>query len=275
MRFLPLVTFYLFLLPHSSSASGAFACDNVPSVKSSKALRLSATEHLRADRMISVFENSTMEFQYGYCDNIHDGCGYTVGRIGFCTSQGDLLEVVEDFTKLEPNNPLAKYLPKLKVLAASKSESTKELEGFPEAVKRAALDSNFKKIQDKKVEELEYRPALQFSDKLELTLKLSLAEIYQAGVQLGWGNEATSVPMISQQAEKLVIAKYGRWIEACWLEAFMTLHRNALKDSPIEAARGSIGRADTMLQLYHQHNFDFHGPIDIAPYDPQQSFHIP
>ena len=241
----------------------------------SQPLHFDASERLRADRMISVFDNGTLEFQYDYCDNIHDGCGFTVGRIGFCTSQGDFLEVVEAFTALVPENPLLPFLPRLKELAATKSESTVGLEALPAAVALAAKNPIFRHVQDKKVDELEFEPASAFADKTKLKLKLSLADIYQAGVQLGWGDDPTSVPMLSKQASNLVVGKYGRWIEACWLESFMTLHRNALRDSPIAAARESVGRGEAMLKIFQEGNLDFHGPIDMAPYGPEEAFHIP
>jgi len=78
---------------------------------------LTAAQRLRADRLISTFENSTPVLQYAYVQDIHDGRGYTAGRAGFTTATGDLLVVVERYTRRSPINPLARYLPRLRQLA--------------------------------------------------------------------------------------------------------------------------------------------------------------
>ena len=38
-----------------------------------------------ADELVSAFENSTTEVQYGYAENLGDGRGVTAGRAGFTT----------------------------------------------------------------------------------------------------------------------------------------------------------------------------------------------
>src|ERR1017187_10409152 len=43
---------------------------------------LSGEKRIRAERLTSYFENSTLEPQYDYIENIHDGRGYTAGRAG-------------------------------------------------------------------------------------------------------------------------------------------------------------------------------------------------
>ncbi len=39
--------------------------------------------------------------------------GYTSGRDGFTTAAGDALELVQKYTAIKADNPLAKYLPEL------------------------------------------------------------------------------------------------------------------------------------------------------------------
>lgn len=62
-----------------------------------------------ADKVISVFENEDTSLRYGYIENLDDGRGYTAGRAGFTTANGDLLHVIKTYTSLEPNNPLTIY----------------------------------------------------------------------------------------------------------------------------------------------------------------------
>ncbi len=65
--------------------------------------------------LISVAENSTTEWwkQYGYCENINDGRGYTIGIVGFCTGTGDFLWLVEHLPK---THSLRHFIPALKKL---------------------------------------------------------------------------------------------------------------------------------------------------------------
>src|SRR5882724_9316825 len=74
-------------------------------------------DHRRADQIISVFENDTLELQYGYTEALEDGRGLTAGRAGFTTATGDLVLVVERYVSRVPDTPLKHYLPRLKELA--------------------------------------------------------------------------------------------------------------------------------------------------------------
>ena len=69
--------------------------------------------------LVSSAENSSTDYaeQYAYIEDIGDGRGYTAGIIGFTTGTGDLLEVVERYTELEPENELKKYIPYLQQAA--------------------------------------------------------------------------------------------------------------------------------------------------------------
>ena len=68
-----------------------------------------------AQELVSSAENSTLNWrgQFGYIEDIGDGRGYTGGIIGFCSGTHDMLELVREYTKREPDNILAKYLPAL------------------------------------------------------------------------------------------------------------------------------------------------------------------
>jgi chitosanase len=46
-------------------------------------------QHATIDQLTSLFENSTPILQYGYCENINDGRGFTAGRAGFCSGTGE------------------------------------------------------------------------------------------------------------------------------------------------------------------------------------------
>ena len=76
-------------------------------------------------QLVSSAENSSLDWkaQYKYIEDIGDGRGYTAGIIGFCSGTGDMLELVEHYTDLEPGNVLAKYLPALRKVNGTDSHA--------------------------------------------------------------------------------------------------------------------------------------------------------
>ena len=98
----------------------------------------------RADQIISVFENETLEMQYGYTEELGDGRGLTAGRAGFTTATGDLVLVVQRYVDLTPDSPLKHYLPRLMELAETEDGSTEGLDGLSEAWEQASDDPLFR-----------------------------------------------------------------------------------------------------------------------------------
>lgn len=111
----------------------------------------------RCEQYTSIFENDTTDLQYAYCENIHDGRGFTAGRAGFTTGTSDGYEVVKKYTAHHANNPLAKFLPELEKLTHSGSGSVSHLSGYCNAWKEAAKDAAFRKVQDEVSDELYFK----------------------------------------------------------------------------------------------------------------------
>ncbi|KAJ1645742.1 hypothetical protein LPJ64_002719, partial [Coemansia asiatica] len=44
-------------------------------------------------QITNIYENGDTKFHYDYCENLHDGRGYTAGIVGFCTGTADAWEV--------------------------------------------------------------------------------------------------------------------------------------------------------------------------------------
>src|SRR3954471_8970951 len=122
---------------------------------------LTHAQRVRADKLISEFENSTPVIQYCYVEALDDGRGYTVGRAGFTSATGDLLEVAERYTHAVPDNPLADLVPRLRELAASGDGSTGGLEALPQAWKDTCKAPRQRRIQDGVVDREYYTPAVQ------------------------------------------------------------------------------------------------------------------
>jgi len=234
---------------------------------------LSPGQKKRADMLISVFENSSLELKYDYIEDLHDGRGYTAGRAGFCTGCGDLLIVAERYAKLKPETPLASYLPRLRELARLSSSSIEGLYGFPEAWTLAARDGLFCGAQDAVSDELYYLPALKYAARLGLQKDFSKIALYEAAIQHGTGADQDGLGALVKRASKTAKPPAAGGSEKVWLEKFLKARRAALAHAsdPATAAAWaeSVGRADAMLSIFAAGNMDFTGPITINPYGAQ------
>ncbi|EFN53960.1 hypothetical protein CHLNCDRAFT_53481 [Chlorella variabilis] len=77
-------------------------------------LPLAPAQRAQADKLLTIFENASLEPKYGYAEVLGDGRGITFGRAGFTTETGDGLAVVLKYKQLKPqDNTLARFLPAL------------------------------------------------------------------------------------------------------------------------------------------------------------------
>ncbi len=63
----------------------------------------------KINMLVSMGEHDNTRINYGSCSNIHDGRGYTIGQVGFCTGTGDFILVAACYNARKPCNELAKY----------------------------------------------------------------------------------------------------------------------------------------------------------------------
>jgi len=114
-----------------------------------------------AMELVSSAENSSLDWkaQYAYIEDIGDGRGYTAGIIGFCSGTSDMLELVEAYTRTEPGNPLASYLPALRAVDGSDSHEGLD-PGFVGAWQEAATDPVFQAAQDDERDTVYFDPSV-------------------------------------------------------------------------------------------------------------------
>ena len=229
---------------------------------------LSGDTKRRAEALTSLFENSTTAIQYAYVEDIHDGRGFTAGRAGFTTATGDALEVVELYTTRVPANPLARYLPRLRVLAHVESGSVVGLDGFASAWTAAARDARFRTAQDDIEDRLYFIPAMNRADALHLATPLARAEVYDAIIQHGEGDDADGLPALLAKTAKSVKGTPATGVdEKRWLDAFLTVRRADLAHASDASTRAawaeSVSRVDAVRAIATSGNYDLHGPIVV------------
>jgi chitosanase len=119
-----------------------------------------------AYELVASAENSTLNWrrEFAYIEDIHDGRGYTGGIIGFCSGTSDMLAAVAEYTRREPRNVLAAYLPALRRVDGSDSHAGLD-PGFPVAWKAAARDPVFQRVQEDERDRMYFDPAVRLAER--------------------------------------------------------------------------------------------------------------
>jgi len=230
---------------------------------------LTHAQRIRADKLVSQFENSTSKIQYCYIGALDDGRGYTAGRAGFTSATGDLLEVAERYTRAVPDNPLKDLLPRLRELAENGDGSLDGLEALPRAWRDTCKDPRQRRIQDGVVDEQYYNPAVKHWRKLGLRQPLSLAAIYDAEIQHGDGEDPDGVPAMLKRATKRAhgTPKRSGVSEKRFLLAFIHVRRATLAHAHDPSTRAAwaevVERADVWRQLVHTGQWRLSAPIRV------------
>jgi chitosanase len=221
-----------------------------------------------AEQMINIFENESTSPKYDYIENLNDGRGYTAGRDGFATSDGDLLQVVEAYDDMKRNNVLVGFVRILKEVQGT--ASTYGLEDLPAAWKEAASDPLFRQAQDQVSDKLYYTPAMEAANDLHLQLPLAKFALYDATIQHGTGDDPDSLGGIIRVATDDAGGPPDKAGEEKWLMAFLTARRevllNAANPETRAAWKESVGRVDEQMRLLREGNLQLSSPLKLNPY---------
>ncbi|SEK84794.1 chitosanase [Nonomuraea pusilla] len=217
-----------------------------------------------AMRLVSSAENSSLDWkaQYGYIEDIDDGRGYTAGVIGFCSGTGDMLELVERYTRRRPGNPLAAYLPALREVDGT--DSHKGLgKPFMKAWKAAAADPVFRKAQDDERDRVYFDPAVAQAKRDGLRT-LGQFAYYDAMVMHGPGDGALSFGGIRKRALARALPPARGGDEVAYLNAFLDARKAAMR---AEEAHEDTSRVDTMQRVFlRKGNLDLEPPLTWKVY---------
>ena len=217
-----------------------------------------------AMQLVSSAENSSLDWkaQYKYIEDIGDGRGYTAGIIGFCSGTGDMLELVQHYTDLNPGNVLAKYLPALKKVNGSDSHAGLGT-AFTKDWAAAAKDPAFQQAQNDERDRVYFNPAVNQA-KADGLRALGQFAYYDAIVMHGPGDSSDSFGGIRAAAMKKARTPAQGGGEATYLKAFLAARKVAMKK---EAAHSDTSRVDTeQLVFLNAGNFDLNPPLKWKVY---------
>ena len=213
--------------------------------------------------LVSSAENSTTDYaeQYAYIEDIGDGRGYTAGIIGFTTGTGDLLEVVERYTELKPENELKKYIPALEQVNGTDSH-----EGLGGAFEKdwveAAQSEEMVQAQNDILDEQYMSVALQYANEDGLC-PLGQYIYYDALVVHGSGDSADCFEAIRNAALEKAKAPSTGGDETAFLTAFLDARVPVMQ---MEEAHSDLSRLNAQRKFLNEKNFDLTLPLEWTMY---------
>ncbi|WP_269854767.1 chitosanase [Streptomyces sp. RPT161] len=200
-----------------------------------------------AMELVSSAENSTLDWkaQYKYIEDIGDGRGYTAGIIGFCSGTGDMLDLVTAYTRTEPGNVLAKYLPALRKVNGTDSHAGLD-PNFTKDWKKAAADPLFQQAQNNERDRVYFNPAVSQA-KADGLGTLGQFIYYDAIVMHGPGDDKYSFGWIRKTAMRNAKTPAQGGNETTYLNAYLDARKVAMKS---EEAHSDTSRVDTEQRVF-------------------------
>jgi chitosanase len=217
-----------------------------------------------AMELVSSAENSTLDWkaQYKYIQDIGDGRGYTAGIIGFCSGTGDMLELVTAYTRTEPGNVLAKYLPALRKVNGTDSHAGLDPD-FTRDWKKAAADPVFQQAQNNERDRVYFNPAVSQA-KADGLGTLGQFVYYDAIVMHGPGNDKFSFGWIRRTAMSKARTPAQGGDETTYLNAYLDARKVAMKS---EEAHSDTSRVDTEQRVFlREGNLNLDPPLHWKVY---------
>ncbi|PSK61864.1 Chitosanase [Micromonospora sp. MH33] len=214
-------------------------------------------------QIVSAAENSSLDWraQFSYIEDIGDRRGYTAGIIGFCSGTGDMLELVEVYTRTKPGNVLAGYLPALRAVNGSDSHAGLD-PNFPRDWRTAATDPVFRAAQEAERDRVYFNPSVR-DGKTDGVRALGQFAYYDAAAMHGYEG------MRAIRSRALARAKPPTQggDERTWLHAFLD---ERVAEMRKEEAHSDTSRVDTAQRVFlNNGNLDLNTPLIFAVYGDQ------
>jgi chitosanase len=201
-------------------------------------------------RLTSIFENSNMEFQWGYCENINDGRGYTCGISGFCSGTGDLVEVFAEYCWLRPDDKKAKDI--YKILERTNNDDTSKLSELPKFFTDNKDNDQFKSAQVVITNKLYVQGCNRICTTFMIRTALGVGQIFDACTNHG------------ESGAKEIALRVGNLPEQEWITNFLTERKKILAAD--KTWKEAIDRINVYQKLQKEENYDLKSPIKVKCY---------
>ncbi|HEU5158607.1 MAG TPA: chitosanase [Streptosporangiaceae bacterium] len=221
--------------------------------------------------MTAAFEHSRADPQYAAIENLHDGCGYTAGWIGFCTATGDLLALVTRYNAIRPGNALAKYTERLRLLADAGSDRVNGLGGgFAADWRHASADLAFRRAQLDVGHDHYLAPAIAAARREGITTALGLEHLFDTALQNGpSAQDCAGMPQTVRRTNKVMGGNPAHGVsERSWLLAYNQIRTRQLL-RPCEPGRAadwpeSVDRVAALSELVRAGNWQLTPPVRLG-----------
>ena len=228
--------------------------------------------------MVNSAEQSNLSWTtaYPYCEDIHDGRGYTTGIAGFTTDSTGadpdagpgVLGVVLHYNANKPNNVLTKYTAALQTAANAGTGSHTGIDGvgaFCPDWATAASDQLFKNAQQHDFDVTAFDPARLLAQADGLGV-VGQAIYVDDSILNGYGGNPSLVHDVAA-AKVVAMTPAQGGDEATYLAAVLAAYRASILADPGHASDGSVGRVETMWKpLVDAGNLDLHTPLAWSMY---------
>ena len=242
--------------------------------KGTSAVTLTGDQRRVADELVNVFEYSTTTPRYDAVADLRDGRGYTCGKIGFTTSSTEVRDVVQAYLAQAPDDPLGRYLPRLRDLAAAGSDDTARLSGFPADWRRAAGNRAFRAVQDAVAGRLTFDPALATARRLGIRTALGVAILLDTAVQHGTGDDPDGMPNLVARTRQAEHGEPATGVpEKTWLLAFLRIRADDLANPHNTDSKSvwseSVDRVGALRRLVTANQHSLTPPLKVSVFGDQ------
>nr|WP_290125653.1 chitosanase [Staphylococcus epidermidis] len=229
--------------------------------------------------LVSAAEHTSYKYDEQFNappENIRDERGLTAGLIGFTTNGDDMKHFIDEYNKINPNNPMKKYTGA--IYNVSGTEKTDGLEGADKAWKDAAKNDrdNMIKAQKRVIAHDYMEVAEKYAEKDGLKSKLSRYIYFDAIVKHGPGRDKNakvkdwSFGDLRAHARDGVKTPLQGGDEKAYLKNFVGKRYDAThaeneylkKQDPSFDSKNTTDRLDTQMKLLDDNNFDLKLPIN-------------
>lgn len=227
---------------------------------------LAASTKATIQELTSIFENSTPVLQYTFVSNIGDQRGYTFGFVGFTSGTYSGTMFLEEYQKLEPGNPLVRFLPAFRAIdagphdSAGRNPSTAGLDDFPAAFQACGGDPKFRQAQKILVDRLSWNPAIQLAHQLGAHRNITLGELYDAYVNHG----EDGVRQLVAKTNRRCGVGSRKVSELKWLRTFLAVRMATLAADPTWVH--AVDRITVYETLLAQRNYTLRLPLSVDCY---------